>query len=101
MFFVIEKTIRNCFEKSGFFINEPIQTEEQTNDYFEKQWSVVCDHFHINESFQTFANFDDNLAITGQLSEADIIDRIADESASDEENENKYVANEEIKNRFL
>ena len=73
---VSEKKIRNCFEKSCLFINESIQTEEQTNYYFERQWSVVCDYFHINESFQTFANFDNNLAITGQLSEADIIEKV-------------------------
>lgn len=82
---VTKKTISNCFKKSGF------KAEEQEEDVTDvpTNWEEVSEALDLQGmEFEEFVSFDDDVAVCGELTEADILDSVsADPDADPEEEE--------------
>lgn len=92
---VTEKTIENCFKKSGF--KRQNQEDEErveedcsavdtpTNEYeTPERWSEVTKSLNVEElTFEEFVSFDDDLATCGELSDADIIGSVSKDTEED------------------
>ncbi|KAK9874337.1 hypothetical protein WA026_002687 [Henosepilachna vigintioctopunctata] len=85
---VTEKTIENCFKKC----NQSSSVEEDcvavdtppSGDEAPERWSEVTKKLNIEEfTFEEFVNFDDDLAICGELSDADIIASVSKDTDED------------------
>ncbi|KAK9886321.1 hypothetical protein WA026_015831 [Henosepilachna vigintioctopunctata] len=96
---VTEKTIENCFKKCGFkrqYQEGEERVEEDcvavdtppSGDEAPERWSEVTKKLNIEDlTFEEFVSFDDNLAICGELSGADIIASVSkdtDENAGED-----------------
>lgn len=101
-FLVSAATIQNCFKKAGF--KQTNQTEyeneiEDTEDIDPVQWSSLLPEGSDNLTFDEFVNFDDNVAVSGELSDADII-AIASGS-QDPADENEETSEESAKSETV
>lgn len=95
---VATKTVRNCFKSCGFsFENEPDkdlsdiaeETELPCMD-MENEWETVTTNLQADELiFEEFAFVDEGVAVTGTLTDADIVEAISNEedAALNEEEE--------------
>ncbi|XP_054737962.1 tigger transposable element-derived protein 6-like [Anastrepha obliqua] len=63
---VKQPTIVNCFVICGFVDSPNVLT---TNDCVQdsKEWFVVKNHFNLDERFDDFVTFDDNVSTTGLI----------------------------------
>lgn len=88
---VTNTTIANCFKKSGFKVNEPdrIQDEDDpvvpTQPNIEVEWPRVQDALYVDMAFEEFVTFDDELAVCGELSEAEILSSVTGEPIEDDD----------------
>lgn len=104
---VTETTIANCFRKSGFKVNNPDQDEEDDledlqplSNLIEGCWPTVQESLNIDMDFEEFVNFDNELAVCGELSEAEILatvtgDGDANAGVPEEEDEDEDVGEDE------
>lgn len=85
---VTEKTIKNCFRKSGFFQNEDNLTEleESTDPDLLHIWNDLNSLEDINIPISEYLSCDNDLAITGE-SAKDILSRLSNHYDSDTDNE--------------
>ncbi|XP_054745683.1 tigger transposable element-derived protein 6-like [Anastrepha obliqua] len=95
---VKQPTIVNCFATCGFVHSSNILT---TNDCVQdsEEWLVVKNHFNLDERFDDFVTFDDNVSTTGLITDDDIVDSVlnrntVDTVVEDEEIENIITAKE-------
>ncbi|XP_075990207.1 uncharacterized protein LOC142985849 [Anticarsia gemmatalis] len=69
-----EKTIANCFKKSGFKVTCEDEEDDLLLAEYAKTWQRVQEELHFQETeFEDFVNFDNDLAVCGELTDADII----------------------------
>lgn len=75
---VSENTIKNCFKKAGFGSNEVDISHESSEEH---------DDFVPNPDFENFVNIDEDLAVCGEETDAEILASVLESQApaSDEE----------------
>lgn len=79
---VSQTTIRNCFRSCGFDNktgDQLLQLEEGDADLPE-EWDALTHQQEIPVTFNEFVNFDDNVATTGTLTDAEILESTTDNS---------------------
>ena len=86
---VTSKTVANCFKKAGYLHAEDKDEEiEETNEN-DKEQNVVEILDDPNNDWENFVNIDENLAICGELTDAEIVSEVVSQEneCSDEEND--------------
>lgn len=89
---VTEKTIANCFKKSGFKVTCEDEEDDLPIAELARTWQRVQEELHLQETdFEDFVTFDNDLAICGELTDADIVTSVLPvtnaEADEDEEEE--------------
>lgn len=89
---VTEKTIANCFKKSGFKVTCEDEEDDLPVAELARTWQRVQEELHLQETdFEDFVTFDNDLAICGELTDADIVTSVLPvtnaEADEDEEEE--------------
>ena len=87
---VKQTTIQNCFRKSRFNVMEMIETVESEADTdLQQEWETVNEYFPISQpvSFEDFVNFDNEIAVTGLFSDAEIINNVREATISEDESD--------------
>lgn len=92
---VTESTISNCFKKSGFAVttqeDNPEQPPTQDTDNAEG-WEKIREALNLQEDaeFEEFVTFDDDVAVCGELTDAEIVSSVTsvpDEDADPEDDD--------------
>ncbi|CAH0731050.1 unnamed protein product, partial [Brenthis ino] len=89
---VTEKTIANCFKKSGFKVTCEDEEDDLPLAELARTWQRVQEELHLQDTdFEDFVTFDNDLAICGELTDADIVTSVLPvtnaEADEDEEEE--------------
>lgn len=84
------QTIRNCFRACGFdnVESEDLTGTEIDDTAFHKGWHFLLSHQGISIEFEEFLHIDDDVAVYGTLSDAEIIENVLEpcnESADEED----------------
>ena len=88
---VSEVTIADCFKKAGFPAVSNLQPEEELPSIDMGDWDRVVSHLDITGpdviSFQDFVSFDDNVAVSGTLTDDEIVQEVTgtEESTTDDD----------------
>lgn len=92
---ITRQTVVNCFKTCGFGEHEPVEigTEEgPVNINIESAWDVVTAQLPTTNdpTFEEFAYVDEGVAVTGMLSDSDIVESITakDDDEDEEEHDN-------------
>lgn len=83
---VTESTIINCFRKSGFPVNSNVVAETPTNNSATQSQLEIVNNFLNTQnviSFEEYVNVDNEVVVSGKLSDDDIIESINDENNND------------------
>lgn len=91
---VSRNKIINCFKKSEFSVPTQVDPQDEGGHLddvtIEAEWKIVTNHYQTEElTFEEFINFDGDVAVTGTLSESDIIALL-------NHNKNKENSNDDI-----
>lgn len=98
---VTDRTILNCFKKSGFKTKteDDDDTEQPPSEITETpgNWEKVREALNLQQEaeFEDFVTFDDDIAVCGELTDADIISSVSsvpNENAEDDDEE--YIISE-------
>lgn len=90
---VDDKTIVNCFKKSGFQVSDLNQNQDedelevQLPEPIEGCWPRVREALNVDLAFEDYVNVDDDIAICGELTDAEIVSSVAGEQETVEEAE--------------
>ncbi|CAB3249172.1 unnamed protein product [Arctia plantaginis] len=92
---VTEKTIANCFKKSGFKVTCEDEEDDLPVAELARTWQRVQEELHLQETdFEDFVTFDNDLAICGELTDAEIVTSVLPvtnaEADEDEEEEGRF-----------
>ncbi|KAL3268328.1 hypothetical protein HHI36_007446 [Cryptolaemus montrouzieri] len=69
-----EKTIANCFKKSGFKVTCEDEEDDLPLAELARTWQRVQEELHLQETeFEYFVTFDNDLDVCGELTDANII----------------------------
>lgn len=84
---ISKTTILNCFNKCGFSVQPEAGFEEESDPRFETDWNRIDFPTQDTVMFEDYVGCDDDVATTGILTDAEIIDTInnIDEIEEDEE----------------
>lgn len=88
---VTERTIANCFKKSGFNVTCEDEQDDLPLAELNRIWQRGREELHFQEtSFENFINFDNEVAVCGELTDADIVTSVqpvTDAEVDDDEEE--------------
>lgn len=99
---VTKKTIENCFKACEFGLRAEDDLEVEPEPVFDNieavEWTRVCTHSNAeNVRFEDFVNIDDDVAVTGLMTDSDLIDSVSKDTngndvGEDENDEEPVVA---------
>lgn len=104
---VTESTIINCFKKSGFPVQSNVVAEKPVNNSATQSQLETVNNFLNKQnviSFKEYVNVDNDVVVSGKLSDDDIIESINDENNndcfendSDDDVQEEPVSNSQVK----
>lgn len=89
---VTDQTIANCFIKIGFRANVPEEDRDeeelddpipQSDSNIKVSWPRIQEALNIDIGFEEFASFDKDIAVCGELTEAEILTTVTQDLEAD------------------